>query len=105
LNRGIISTIYLDLAKSARQMAGETDVLAVYREFYRGERFIRVTESLPDTKNVELTNFCDISARVDTRTGKLIVVTAIDNLTKGAAGQAVQCLNLVFGYDETTGLL
>ena len=102
LNRGIVSTIYLDLAKPGSRGA---DVLTVYREFYRGERFIRVTESLPDTKNVELTNFCDISARVDTRTGKLIVVTAIDNLTKGAAGQAVQCMNLVFGYDETTGLL
>jgi N-acetyl-gamma-glutamyl-phosphate reductase len=105
LNRGIISTIYLDLAKPTRQLAGVADVLAVYREFYKGERFIRVTESLPDTKNVELTNFCDISARVDPRTGKLIVVTAVDNLTKGAAGQAVQCMNLVFGYDETTGLL
>ncbi|MGD0016175.1 MAG: N-acetyl-gamma-glutamyl-phosphate reductase [Verrucomicrobiia bacterium] len=105
LNRGIVSTIYLDLAKSASQLAGETDVLDIYREFYKGERFIRVTESLPDTKNVELTNFCDISARVDSRTGKLIVVTALDNLTKGAAGQAVQCMNIVFGYDETTGLL
>ena len=101
LNRGIISTIYLDLAKPGSHGA---DVLAIYREFYSGERFIRVTESLPDTKNVELTNFCDISARVDSRTGKLIVVTALDNLTKGAAGQAVQCMNIVFGYDETTGL-
>jgi N-acetyl-gamma-glutamyl-phosphate reductase len=101
-NRGILSTIYLDLVAARSR---EADVLAVYREFYAGEPFIRVTESLPDTKNVELTNFCDISARVDSRTGKLIVVTAIDNLTKGAAGQAVQCMNIVFGYDETTGLL
>jgi len=102
LNRGIVSTIYMNLAPLGGAAA---DVLAVYREFYKGERFVRVTESLPDTKNVELANFCDISARVSTRTGKLIVVTAIDNLTKGAAGQAVQCMNLVFGYDETTGLL
>ena len=60
---------------------------------------------MPDTKNVELTNFCDISVRVDPRTNKLVVVSSLDNLTKGAAGQAVQCLNLVCGYDETTGLL
>jgi N-acetyl-gamma-glutamyl-phosphate reductase len=77
----------------------------VYRDFYKGEAFVRVTPSLPDTKNVEMTNFCDISVRVDPRTNRLIVVSVIDNLTKGAAGQAVQCLNLVCGYDETTGLL
>ena len=99
LNRGMVSTIYLSLAKKAE------DALAMYRDFYKGETFVRVTPSLPDTKNVEATNFCDISVRVDPRTNRLIVVSAIDNLTKGAAGQAVQCLNLVCGYDETTGLL
>jgi N-acetyl-gamma-glutamyl-phosphate reductase len=99
LNRGIISTIYLSLAKNAE------DVLAMYRNFYKDETFVRVTPMLPDTKNVEATNFCDISVRVDPRTNRLIVVSAIDNLTKGAAGQAVQCLNLVCGYDEATGLL
>jgi N-acetyl-gamma-glutamyl-phosphate reductase len=99
LNRGIVSTIYLSLAKKAE------DALAMYRDFYKGETFVRVTPSLPDTKNVEATNFCDISVRVDPRTNRLIVVSAIDNLTKGAAGQAVQCLNLVCGYDEATGLL
>jgi N-acetyl-gamma-glutamyl-phosphate reductase len=99
LNRGIISTMYLSLAKKAE------DALAMYGDFYKGEAFMRVTPSLPDTKNVEATNFCDISVRVDPRTNRLIVVSAIDNLTKGAAGQAVQCLNLVCGYDEATGLL
>lgn len=97
INRGIVSTIYMD--------AAVPEPLPLYREFYRNERFVRVTEALPDTKNVAMTNFCDISARFDKRTGRLVVVTAIDNLTKGAAGQAVQCLNLVFGYDETEGLL
>ena len=99
LNRGMISTVYLSLAKTAG------DALALYRDFYKGEPFVRVTPLLPDTKNVEATNFCDISVRVDPRTNRLIVVSAIDNLTKGAAGQAVQCLNLVCGYDESTGLL
>ena len=101
INRGIVSTIHLDLARPTTT----DEVLALYREFYRSERFVRVTPALPDTKNVQETNFIDISARVDARTGKLIVVSAEDNLTKGAAGQAVQCLNLVFGYDETEGLL
>ena len=99
LNRGIVSTIYLTLARKP------DDALAVYRDFYKGEPFVRVTPSLPDTKNVEATNFCDISVRIDPRTNRLVVVSALDNLTKGAAGQAVQCLNLVCGYDETTGLL
>ncbi len=99
LNRGIVSTIALSLAKKVE------DALGVYRDFYKGEAFVRVTTSLPDTKNVEMTNFCDISVRVDPRTNRLIVVSVIDNLTKGAAGQAVQCLNLVCGYEETTGLL
>jgi N-acetyl-gamma-glutamyl-phosphate reductase len=97
LNRGIVSTIYMD--------AVVTDPLKVYREYYRGGPFVRVTDALPDTKNVEMTNFCDISARFDQRTNRLVVVSCIDNLTKGAAGQAVQCMNLVCGYEETLGLL
>lgn len=99
LNRGIVSTIHFPLAKKA------DDALALYQKFYKDERFVRVTTSLPDTKNVESTNFCDISVRVDPRTNRLVVVSVIDNLTKGAAGQAVQCLNLVCGYEETIGLL
>ncbi len=99
LNRGIVSTIYMSIATEPE------DALAVYRDFYKGEPFVRVTQSLPDTKNVEATNFCDISVRVDPRTNRLIIVSVLDNLTKGAAGQAVQCLNLVCGYEETAGLL
>jgi N-acetyl-gamma-glutamyl-phosphate reductase len=101
INRGIVSTMVLDLVKPVTT----DDVLALYGEFYKGERFVRISKNLPDTKNVQETNFIDISARVDSRTNKLIVVSAEDNLTKGAAGQAVQCLNLVCGYNETEGLL
>jgi len=99
LNRGIVSTIYMTLAAKAE------DAFAMYGDFYKGEPFVRVARALPDTKNVEMTNYCDISVRVDPRTNRLIIVSAIDNLTKGAAGQAVQCLNLVCGYVETAGLL
>lgn len=98
LNRGIVSTIYLDAVKG-------DGALAAYREFYKNERFVRVTDALPDTKNVELSNYCDISVRYDPRTNRLIVISVIDNLTKGAAGQAVQCFNLVCDYEEATGLL
>lgn len=110
LNRGIISTIYMDIDLSCSRSVSfgqsAADAAAtVYRDFYRGEPFVRVSEALPDTKNVEMTNFCDITVRVDSRTNKLIAISAIDNLTKGAAGQAVQCLNLRCGFDETAGLL
>jgi N-acetyl-gamma-glutamyl-phosphate reductase len=97
LNRGIVSTIYID--------APVPEPLALYRDFYRNEPFVRITDALPDTKNVKMTNFCDISARFDKRTKRLVVISVIDNLTKGAAGQAVQCMNLVCGYEETLGLL
>jgi N-acetyl-gamma-glutamyl-phosphate reductase len=99
VNRGIVSTIYMTLARKPE------DALAVYRDFYKDEPFVRVIESLPDTKNVAGSNFCDISVRIDGRTNRLIVVSALDNLTKGAAGQAVQCLNLMCGYEESSGLL
>jgi len=97
LNRGILTTVHLEATDA-------TDALAVYRDFYRDEPFVRVSEALPDTKNVSLTNYCDLSVRFDPRTRRLVAVSAIDNLTKGAAGQAVQCLNIVAGYPETTGL-
>ena len=99
LNRGIESTIIANLT------AKPDNVLALYREFYRGEPFVRITDALPDIKNVATTNCCDISVRVDSRTNRLIISSVIDNLTKGAAGQAVQCLNLVCDYEETLGLL
>lgn len=99
LNRGIESTIIAELTIPF------PDPQTLYRDFYKDEPFVRVTDALPDTKNVESTNYCDISTRIDLRTNRLIVSSAEDNLTKGAAGQAVQCMNLVCGYEETLGLL
>ena len=101
LNRGIFTTLYAKVLKPIRQ-----DIITrLYRDFYAQEPFVRFLEDrLPDTKNVELTNYCDIAVRVDKHTGRLIVLVALDNLTKGAAGQAIQCLNLMCGFDETTGL-
>ena len=71
---------------------------------YQGEPFIRVSDDLPETKYVKGTNMVDISFRLDKRTGNIIAIGAIDNLVKGAAGQAVQNMNIVFGRKETEGL-
>ena len=103
LNRGIISTIYADL----RQQASAAEIERVFREAYENEPFVRLlgTDELPDTKNVLETNFVDIAFRIDPRTNRLILMSAIDNLTKGTSGQAIQCLNLMRGYEETAGLL
>jgi N-acetyl-gamma-glutamyl-phosphate reductase len=103
LCRGILSTIYADLKKG--QNAGTA--LEAYRSFYKGERFVRVFEpgvTLTST-DVRGSNFCNISVNADPRTGKLIVVSIIDNLMKGQAGSAVQNMNIMFGLEETAGLM
>jgi len=81
-------------------------LLAVYREFYRERPFVRVLDEgrLPETKHVLHSNLCDVGLVSDARTGRVIVVSAIDNLAKGASGQAVQCFNLMAGLDERVGL-
>jgi N-acetyl-gamma-glutamyl-phosphate reductase len=103
MNRGILCTIYARLAKKA----DTASLLAAYKKFYANEPFVKVYDDgkLPETRYVAGTNFCDIGLRVDTKKGLAVVVSAIDNLGKGAAGQAVQNMNLVCGFDETEGLL
>jgi len=103
LHRGILETIYF---RTARRATAE-DILNIYEKRYAGEPFIRLYEAgrTPDLRAVTRTNFCDIGVTVDEATGRAIVVSAIDNLTKGAAGQAVQNMNLMLGFKETEGLL
>jgi N-acetyl-gamma-glutamyl-phosphate reductase len=101
LDRGILETIYL------RVVPGTTDerIARLYDEAYAAAPFVRVTGGeLPTIKQVAYTNFCDIGWKLDAATDRLVVVSAIDNLLKGAAGQAVQLFNLVFGLDERAGL-
>lgn len=102
MSRGILATVNMALT----ERLGTDDVLALMRDFYRGEPFVRVlgADRMPQTKAVAGSNFCDVTARVDPRTGRVLVFSAIDNLVKGAAGQAVQNMNLMFGLDETAGL-
>jgi N-acetyl-gamma-glutamyl-phosphate reductase len=103
VSRGIISTIYTDL----KQSTDAASISGIFEKTYEDEPFVRLLSDarLPDTKNVVNTNFIDIGWRVDPRTNRLIVMSAVDNLTKGTSGQAVQCFNLMCGYDETAGLL
>jgi N-acetyl-gamma-glutamyl-phosphate reductase len=102
IDRGILETVYF---RTAIQSAGE--LVEIYRKRYMGEPFVRVYEPgfVPDLHAVARTNFCDIGVKLDAATGRAIVVTAIDNLVKGAAGQAIQNMNLVLGYSESEGLL
>jgi N-acetyl-gamma-glutamyl-phosphate reductase len=82
------------------------EVLQIYNETYKNEAFIRIhaADVLPQTKQVVGSNFCDIGLQVDQRTNRLIVISAIDNLIKGASGQAVQNMNLMLGFPETMSL-
>jgi len=101
LDRGILETIYVSLVRGAT--GGQ--VASALQEAYASAPFVRLTGSeLPEIKHVAYTNFCDIGWRVDEERGRLVLVAVLDNLLKGAAGQAVQNLNLMLGIDERTGL-
>jgi len=102
IDRGILETIYF----RARNIRSADDLLAVYEKRYQGEPFIRLYQPghAPDLRAVARTNFCDIGVTLDAKTGRGVVVSAIDNLVKGAAGQAIQNMNLMLGFAETEGL-
>jgi len=103
VSRGILSTIY---GRPAVKI-DERNLQSIFKEYYRGEPFIRIygpEEPLPSLKDVRGTNLCCIGPRVDKRTGTIVVVSCIDNLVKGASGQAVQNMNLMMGFPETDGL-
>lgn len=100
VDRGILSTIYV-------KPAGRIDEVAlrgIYRRFYKDSPFIRMRSQIPAIKDVRGTNYCDLYTTYDERTDMIIIISVIDNLVKGAAGQAVQNMNLMFGLDENRGL-
>jgi len=103
VHRGILETIYF----RASDLPSEATLLEIYEKAYSREPFIRLYDppGMPDIRSVQSTNFCDIGVRFEPDGRRAVVVAAIDNLVKGAAGQAVQNLNLLFGYPETEGLL
>ncbi len=102
MNRGVYCTAYAAL----REPASTAALLELYGVFYKAKPFIRVlpADVYPSTRHVRGTNYCDIGLKVDERTGRVIVLSAVDNLVKGAAGQAVQNMNLMMGLEEETGL-
>ncbi|MBI5327949.1 MAG: N-acetyl-gamma-glutamyl-phosphate reductase [Deltaproteobacteria bacterium] len=117
VNRGILSTIYTSIksqkpapavSKQGSKAQGQKEmVFDTYKKYYNGEFFVRILPDgiYPNISQVKGSNFCDIGFKVDERTGRLIVITAIDNLVKGASGQAVQNMNIMLGIPETTGLV
>ena len=107
MNRGILATEYAALNKKADgTLPTYEEVKAVYDKYYKNEKFVRVLEKdvCPETKWVEGSNYVDVNFKIDERTGRIVMMGALDNLVKGAAGQAVQNMNLLFGFDEAEGL-
>ncbi|MNN52138.1 N-acetyl-gamma-glutamyl-phosphate reductase [compost metagenome] len=102
MTRGIMSTMY----GAMKEAHTEEEFIDLYRQYYEGRSFVRVRGAgkWPATKEVFGSNYCDIGFAVDERTGRVTIISVIDNVVKGAAGQAIQNLNLMMGWDETTGL-
>ena len=107
MNRGILATEYATLNKKADgTLPTYGEVKAIYDKYYKNEKFVRVLEKdiCPETKWVEGSNYVDVNFKIDERTGRIVMMGALDNLVKGAAGQAVQNMNLLFDFDEAEGL-
>src|SRR5262249_44400107 len=110
VNRGILTTLYLAPAQhftnESERVALAEQISACYQSAFGREPFVRLLEgkALPDTKNVVGTNVIEIAWRLDPRTGRLLVMSAEDNILKGASGQAVQSMNIMCGFPETAGL-
>lgn len=100
VDRGILSTIYLTPTK----LLNQEELDDIYKAFYKTSPFVRIREQIPEIKDVRGTNYCDIHVTYDQRTNRIIVISVIDNLMKGASGQAVANMNLMFDFDQTTGL-
>lgn len=102
MTRGIMSTMYARMNGTYR----DEDFVKLYREHYEGRPFVRVRDKgiWPTTKEVYGSNYCDIGFAADERTGRVTIISVIDNVVKGAAGQAIQNLNLMMGWEENLGL-
>ncbi|BDU51463.1 N-acetyl-gamma-glutamyl-phosphate reductase [Haliovirga abyssi] len=99
MTRGMLSTIYSNLISEQT----EEEIVELYKTFYKNEKFVRIVEVV-QTKNVRGSNFIDIAVKLDKRTNRIIVTSAIDNITKGASGQAIQNFNIMAGFNEMEGL-
>ena len=102
MNRGILVTGYANL----KRPVDYDTVRVIYEKYYKDEKFVRILNKdvCPETKWVEGSNYFDVNFKIDERTNRIVVMGALDNIVKGAAGQAVQNMNIVFGFDEDMGL-
>ena len=102
MNRGILVTGYANL----KRPVDYDTVRVIYEKYYKDEKFVRILNKdvCPETKWVEGSNYFDVNFKIDDRTNRIVVMGALDNIVKGAAGQAVQNMNIVFGFDEDMGL-
>ena len=103
MTRGILSSCYATV-KDGFLKGGSEELMRLYRDFYKNEPFVRVIDVSPGTKNTWGSNICLVHPHFDSKTGRIIVISCIDNLVKGAAGQAIQNMNIMMGWPETTGL-
>ena len=105
MNRGILVTAYASL-KKGREDITEEEIRTIYDDYYKDETFVRVLEKglCPQTRWVKGSNYVDVNFTIDPRTHRVVMMGAMDNVVKGAAGQAVQNMNLMFGLEETEGL-
>lgn len=104
MTRGILATCYADLKQDAAQRLSTAEVRSLYEEYYAGEPFVHIIDQPPHTKWTYGSNQCLVYPMVDSHTGRLVVISCLDNLVKGAAGQAVQNANRLYGFPENTGL-
>jgi N-acetyl-gamma-glutamyl-phosphate reductase len=106
MTRGIFSTCYVMPREGGLALGemGREELKKLYREFYKGEPFVKIVDTPPQTKHTWGNNLCLIYHTMDLRTGRIVIVSCLDNLVKGAAGQAIQNMNLMLGFPETTGL-
>ncbi|MDZ4246186.1 MAG: Asd/ArgC dimerization domain-containing protein, partial [Dehalococcoidia bacterium] len=105
MTRGILSSCYAGLSgKFPVNENSKKEIISIYKDFYKSEPFVKVVQAPPQTKHTMGTNLCLIHPTVDMRTGRLIVISCLDNLVKGASGQAIQNMNLMLGFPETTAL-
>jgi N-acetyl-gamma-glutamyl-phosphate reductase len=100
MTRGILTTAYATLTRPVEA----SEVRRVYEDFYKNEPFVRVSSAPPHTKHTQGSNMCLVYPAVDARAGRLVVISVLDNLVKGAAGQAIQNMNVMLGLDERAGL-
>ena len=100
ITRGIYTTIHANLAAEVT----EANLFALFDRAYAASPFVRIKQSIPQIKDVAFTNYCDVAFVLDLKAGSITIVSVIDNLVKGAAGQAIQNMNVRFGLPETSGL-